>query len=146
MASNEFNRKVYELVHRIPRGRVMTYGQVAAVLGVPRAARAVGWALHRVDEDEAVPCQRVVNRFGGLATGYGWGGQLSHKLDLEADEVEVRPDFTVDLEKYQWQPEPDELPELQLPSVYQRDFDQKLPAAEGQLSRRKSLTSRAKRL
>lgn len=107
---SEFNQKVYEIVRRIPVGKVMTYGQIAALIGVPRAARAVGYALHWVDESQKIPCQRVVNRFGGLAAGYGWGGQQAHKADLLVEGFEVKDDFTVDLAKYQWFPGEGELP------------------------------------
>ena len=100
---------------------------------MPRAAQAVGWTLHWVQSD-AVPCQRVVNRFGGLATGFGWGGQAAHKALLLIDGVEVRDDFTIDLEKYQWWPEAYELPNLEFSIYYQRELDQKLPVARVQLS------------
>ncbi|PJF43030.1 MAG: cysteine methyltransferase [Candidatus Thermofonsia Clade 1 bacterium] len=61
-----FNERVYSLVRRIPRGKVLTYGRVAALLGVPRGARAVGWALHGAPSD--VPWQRVVNAKGRIST------------------------------------------------------------------------------
>lgn len=131
---SEFNDKVYEIVRRIPYGRVMTYGQIAALLGIPRAARAVGWALHAVPSGAKVPCQRVVNRNGGLAGGYGWGGQAAHKADLLPEGVEIRDDFTVDLKKYQWFPAEGDLPGLELtPAV--RDFiDQRLSSGNERLS------------
>ncbi len=131
---SEFNDKVHEIVRRIPRGRVMTYGQIAALLGVPRGARAVGWALHWVVEDKEVPCQRVVNRFGGLAAGYGWGGQVAHRADLVAEEVEVREDFTVDLARYQWWPQEHELPDLQLSVYKQVELNEMLPFSRERLS------------
>jgi methylated-DNA-protein-cysteine methyltransferase-like protein len=131
---SEFNDKVYEIVRQIPYGRVMTYGQIAALMGIPRAARAVGWALHAVAPEAQVPCQRVVNRYGGLASGYGWGGQLAHRLELAAEAVEISDDFIVDLSKYQWWPEENVLPELQL-SPYKRDeLDRNLPVNEERLS------------
>ncbi len=114
----------------------MTYGQIAALLGVPRAARAVGWALHWVSEGADIPCQRVVNRFGGLAAGYGWGGQLAHRTDLAAEQVEISPEFTVDLEKYQWWPTESELPELRLSPYKRAELDEKLPNSEETITRR----------
>ncbi len=131
---SEFNNKVYEIVRQIPYGRVMTYGQIAAILGIPRAARAVGWALHAVSSEAQVPCQRVVNRFGGLAAGYGWGGQLTHRLELVAEAVEINDDFTVDLKKYQWWPAESELPELALSPHKRVELDQKLPESDERLS------------
>ncbi len=63
-----FNERVFALVRRIPRGKVLTYGRVAALLGVPRGARAVGWALHSAPTDGDVPWQRVVNGQGRIST------------------------------------------------------------------------------
>jgi len=93
---------VYEILRRVPQGRVVTYGQLALLAGYPRAARQVGWIAHAGARD--LPWQRVVNRFGGLASGYR-GGRKGHKLDLEDDGVRVRDDLTVDLARYQWWPD-----------------------------------------
>ena len=64
-----FFQRVYTVVRAIPRGRVATYGQVAALVGVPRGARAVGWALRAMDNGLArrVPWHRVVNAAGGIS-------------------------------------------------------------------------------
>jgi methylated-DNA-protein-cysteine methyltransferase-like protein len=105
---SSFRERVWACVRAVPCGKVVTYGQVAAMLGVPRAARAVGSVLHHTPAHANVPCQRVVNRFGGLAPTYGWGGMEQHKRELEADGVQVRPDYTVDLRVFQWHPEPGE--------------------------------------
>jgi alkylated DNA nucleotide flippase Atl1 len=69
------------------------------------AARAVGTVMHNTPARAEVPCQRVVNRWGRLAPTYGWGGFEEHKRELEAEGVEVRPDYTVDLQVYQWWPD-----------------------------------------
>ncbi len=86
---------------QVPRGKVVTYGQLALLAGQPRGARQVGWIAHT--GGGGLPWQRVVNRFGGLASGYR-GGRVGHKADLQADGVRVRRDFTVDLTRYQWWP------------------------------------------
>ncbi len=99
--SNFFNR-VYEAVKTIPEGKVATYGQIAAVCGAPRAARAVGWALHVNPDDSAIPCFRVVNRNGGLSRAFAFGGVDEHKARLIADGVEVGDDYRVDLSKYRY--------------------------------------------
>jgi len=65
MPSARYER-IYDVVRRIPRGRVATYGMVAMVAGYPRAARFAGLAMHHCD-DPSVPCHRVVNASGGLA-------------------------------------------------------------------------------
>lgn len=66
---NNFNQKVYEIVRLIPRGKVMTYRQVALLAGSARASRAVGYALHQTNEEDALPWQRVVFKDGRLAFG-----------------------------------------------------------------------------
>lgn len=103
---DNFREKVWAFVRSVPEGRVVTYGQIAALLGFPFAARAVGSVLHHTPASANVPCQRVVNRWGRLAPVYGWGGIEQHRRELEAEGVEVRPDFTVSLQQYQWWPEP----------------------------------------
>ena len=115
----DFKSAVYQIVKSIPKGKVMTYGQIAALLGHPRAAQYVGWTLHWSDQGE-VPYQRVVNRLGELAAGYTTGGRPAHKRDLEDEGIEVRQDLTIDLEKYLWHPNPEQIPiiEEESPSAY----------------------------
>ena len=105
MAENPspFAAAVYAVVAGIPRGRVMTYGQIAALTGHPRAARQVGQTAHWGPFD--LPWQRVVNKSGGLAGGYTTGGREAHKHDLEADGVAVSSDYTVDVDNLIWWPE-----------------------------------------
>ena len=92
--------KIWAVVRRIPAGRVCTYGQIARLLGNPRLSRAVGYALHDAPED--VPCQRVVNRFGGLSEAFTPFGRESHRMLLEMEGVTFRPDGTVDMEEHMW--------------------------------------------
>lgn len=96
---------VYEIVKKIPKGKVATYGQIARLTNSPRAARAVGYALHFNPSPQQIPCYRVVNRFGQLAKAFAFGGIETHKQLLEADGVEVGDDFCVNLEKYLWIPQ-----------------------------------------
>ena len=98
---NDFKDDVIKLVARIPRGRVMTYGQIAALCGHPRAARVVGGIAHFGPPD--LPWQRVVKQSGDLASGY-YGGRAGHKKDLEAEGIEVSNDFTIEINKYLWWP------------------------------------------
>ena len=97
--SNLFE-EIYKEVKAIPKGRVATYGQIAALAGNYRAARAVGWALHVNPDPENIPCHRVVNRFGGLSSAFAFGGELEHMRRLIADGVEVSDELIVDLDKY----------------------------------------------
>lgn len=103
-----FTDKVYAVVSQIPKGRVMTYGQIAALIGHPLASRQVGGTAHFGDPD--LPWQRVVNKKGGLASGYP-GGRLAHKYHLEAEGVEVigeDDEYFVDVEKLIWWPDASE--------------------------------------
>ena len=97
----KFRDLVNEVVRQIPSGRVMTYGQIAAICGNARAARIVGGIAHFGDPE--LPWQRVVNKRGGLAAGYP-GGQKGHKVHLEAEGVKVSDDFRVDVELLLWHP------------------------------------------
>src|ERR1700690_3340236 len=97
----DFRQRVEALVAQIPRGRVMTYGQLAAFCGNARAARIVGGIAHFGNPD--LPWQRVVNKSGGLASGYP-GGRSGHKQVLEAEGVSVSDDYKVDIELLLWQP------------------------------------------
>ncbi len=97
-----FYNLVYDSVIKIPRGKVATYGQVASMCGSPRAARAVGYALHFNPMPGVIPCHRVVNRFGRLADSFAFGGISRQKELLEEEGVDVSGDFYVDLKKFQW--------------------------------------------
>lgn len=97
-----FYERIYEAVQQIPRGRVSTYGQIALLAGNPRAARAVGWALHRNPMPGVIPCHRVVNREGRLAPAFAFGGEGEQRRLLEAEGVEFDDDGLVDLAQYGW--------------------------------------------
>lgn len=99
----EFKNRVYELVAKIPKGRVMTYGQIAAICGAAWAAWEVGQIAHTGPEN--LPWQRVVNKHGGLAGGWPGGGKAAHKAQLEADGVKVSDDFNVDIASLLWNPD-----------------------------------------
>ena len=94
--------KIYEVVKKIPYGKVATYGQIAMLAGNPRWARVVGYALHVNPDPDVIKCYRVVNRFGGLAPAFAFGGEEEQARLLRAEGIEVRKDFTVDLDKYLW--------------------------------------------
>ena len=96
-----FFERVYEYVGRVPRGRVVTYGQVAAAIGAPRCARQVGWALHANPAPGVIPCHRVVDRTGRLAPAFAFGGAGAQQALLEAEGVAVR-EGRVDLSLYLW--------------------------------------------
>jgi len=93
--------KVYAFLKLIPKGKVVTYGQIAAYIGKPGASRAVGNILHVNPDPIGQPCFKVVNREGRLAENFGGGGKDVQRARLTADGVEV-VDYRVDLEKYRW--------------------------------------------
>ena len=95
-----FFERVYEAVKQIPKGKVATYGQIACAAGSPRAARQVGYALHVNPQPGIIPCHRVVNRFGGFAPAFAFGGVGVQAALLKDEGVLVDEAFTVDLEKY----------------------------------------------
>lgn len=98
----EFTQRVYELVAQIPQGRVMTYGQVAAVCGAAWAAWEVGQIAHTGPTD--LPWHRVVNKQGGLAAGWPGGGRAAHADRLIAEGIEVSDDYKIDVSRLLWSP------------------------------------------
>lgn len=101
---SSFRERVEDIVRRIPRGRVMTYGQIAALAGSPIAARIVGGIAHFGDPE--LPWQRVVNKKGGLASGYP-GGRAGHAAALEAEGIKVSDDYYVNVQELLWWPDRD---------------------------------------
>ena len=101
MDNASFKLRVYELVSQIPYGRVMTYGDIASLCGSPNAARIVGGIAHY--GDTALPWHRVVNRFGGLASGY-YGGREKHQTDLEQEGVTICDFRIVNFKEVRWLP------------------------------------------
>ena len=98
-------RRIYAVVRRIPRGRVATYGQVAALAGFPRQPRLAGYALHALREEQAVPWHRVLDAQGRLSLmRSGSGAGLTQRLRLEQEGVRFTPAGRVDLDVYRWTP------------------------------------------
>ncbi len=100
----KYRERVYAIVREIPKGRVMTYGQLAIILGEGYTARTVGFVMHGADTDK-VPWQRVINSQGKCSTG-----KLTVPVDLqqtllEAEGIEFNAAGKCDLGRYQWFPE-----------------------------------------
>ena len=93
-------KRIYEAVKRIPKGKVATYAQIAAMAGNERMARAVGNALHKNPEPGIIPCHRVVDSKGNLAGAFAFGGEKVQEELLKREGVIVL-DGRVDLQKYQ---------------------------------------------
>lgn len=97
-------RRIYAVVAEIPRGRVATYGQVAALAGFPRGARQVGYALHRLPSDHDLPWHRVINAQGKVSPRSTPGWEGLQRCLLEEEGVGFDGDGRVDLESYRWDP------------------------------------------
>ena len=97
VAVNPFFKQVYEVVEQIPYGRVISYGEIARLLGRPRAAREVGWAMRNCPEE--LPWQRVV-----MADGTITGGAFAdtRREMLESEGVDFLPDGRVDMKISRW--------------------------------------------
>ncbi len=95
---------VYTVVRRIPKGRIATYGQVAALAGMPRAARQVGYALSALESDTRVPWQRVVNARGEVSERTVGSGDVVQRALLEDEGVAFDGSGRISLARYQWKP------------------------------------------
>ncbi|MCQ2417633.1 MAG: MGMT family protein [Oscillospiraceae bacterium] len=107
--ANKF-QLIYQIVRKIPCGKVATYGQIAALTGNPRWARTVGYALHanpypwgsHFPKELQIPCHRVVNRFGKTAAAFAFGGMDMQRKMLLAEGVSFTAEDCVDLKKHLW--------------------------------------------
>lgn len=100
-SKSSFNNKVWGITQKIPKGKVATYGQIARILGSPRKAREVGWAMH-ANKSSDVPCHRVVDRNGRVAPNFAFDGADEQRRRLEAEGVSFSDSMHVDLEKCLW--------------------------------------------
>lgn len=92
---------IYDVVKRIPKGKVATYGQIASLAGNKRWSRVVGYALHVNPDPEHIPCHRVVNRLGEVSKAFAFGGE-NQQVRLLKEEGVGFVDGRVDLKMYQW--------------------------------------------
>lgn len=116
---SNFYEAVYRVVRQIPRGRVMTYGRIAAILGCPRAARAVGYAMRASGVRNDVPWHRVINSRGGISARGEVERPILQRMLLESEGIRFGASDTCDLARYRWEPpDPDEylfLPDFDWP-------------------------------
>lgn len=96
--------KFYAVARRIPRGRVATYGQIAALAGVPNGARQVGYALHALRDGSRVPWHRVLNAKGEISLRPGSGHDRVQRALLEREGVAFDEQGRVDFERARWKP------------------------------------------
>src|SRR5438105_4893700 len=102
VASNGLYRRIYDVVSRIPRGRVATYGQVARLAGIPGQARLVGYALHALPAGTSIPWQRVVNAQGSISLPAGDDTRQRRLLEREGIRFDKRG--RIPLDSFKWQP------------------------------------------
>lgn len=99
---NNFFELVYEVVKQIPKGRVTSYGAIAAVLGAKLSARMVGWAMHGASSK--VPAHRVVNRNGMLSGKHHFSPPSKMQKLLEKEGIKVKNDTIIDFKTHFWDP------------------------------------------
>lgn len=92
--------KIYEFVKNIPKGKVATYGQIAAHLGNKHLARAVGNILHQNPDPKHIPCYRVVNACGKLSSAFAFGGEAAQRALLEAEGITFKRNGCVELSEF----------------------------------------------
>lgn len=102
MKNNKFFNRVYKIVSQIPEGKVATYGQIAAILGNPRAARVVGEAMRRIPDYLDIPSHRVISKDGAMAPGYAFGGEDKQQEMLEKEGVIFKRNGCVEMQKCLW--------------------------------------------
>lgn len=94
---SEFSSKVYQVVKKIPKGKVVTYSQVAKLIGAPKSTRAVGQVLKKNPTPIIIPCHRVISATGGIG---GYAGGLPKKIELLKKEGIKVKNGKIDLKKY----------------------------------------------
>jgi methylated-DNA-protein-cysteine methyltransferase-like protein len=104
-AGPQASDEIYDAIRQIPKGKVATYGQIAALAGLPGHARMVGWAMHAHPEGVEMPWYRVVNAKGMSSLGEGSEGAALQRSLLEAEGVEFNEDGRIDLKRFRWRPE-----------------------------------------
>ncbi len=101
--SSEFYEKIYTILRKVPKGKVVTYGQLARLAGSPRAARAVGTCMRNNPDAPRTPCHRVVASNGSMH-GYSGGDGIPTKIKMLREEGVQFKGGRVDLKISQWQP------------------------------------------
>ncbi len=96
--------RIYTAVRRIPRGKVATYGQIAAVAGLPGHARQVGYALHALPEGNRVPWHRVINAKGEVSRRAEPHYERVQRAMLEQEKVVFNERGQISLARFQWRP------------------------------------------
>jgi methylated-DNA-protein-cysteine methyltransferase-like protein len=124
---SKFKKAVYKVVRLIPSGKVVSYGQVALYVGVPRGARQVGWILNKSKESDMIPWWRVVNNKGRISIkGFRCSAEEQRQL-LVQEGLKIRKDFTFDIEEYRFRPDEKFIDKLELDPFYLHKILSKIP-------------------
>lgn len=129
---SKFKEGVVKVVKSVPYGMVVSYGQVALYIGLPRAARQVGWTLNRLEDNSStspgqVPWWRVINNGGRISIKGSKYTPIDQKRLLVEEGVVVDEDFLIDIEKYRFIPSDADLEGLELDPVYLEMISNKVP-------------------
>jgi len=101
---SEFSVKVIQSIRKVPKGKVATYGQIAALAGKPHAARGVSWILHSCSDSHKLPWHRILNSKGKISFPWTSRSFVRQKKLLVSEGVEFVDHESIDLELSQWQP------------------------------------------
>lgn len=104
MEGKDFFQKVYEVVKKIPYGKITTYGAIAKKIGAPKSARMVGYALNASFGNEEIPAHRVVNRKGVLTGKHHFQGTNLMQQLLESEGIKIKDNVVQNFEQYFWEP------------------------------------------
>lgn len=100
---NSFGQRLKDVIKKVPKGKVATYGQIAALAGNPRAARQVVRILHSSSEKDKLPWHRIVNRQGRISLKRGYGYEIQREL-LRQEGIKFDENDTIDFDRYLWSP------------------------------------------
>ena len=95
-------QQVYEVVEQIPVGKIATYGQIATILGNPRNARMVGFAMRAAPSQMKLPCHRVVNKKGALSPSYVFGDKTVQRVMLEMEGITFNNENCINVKEHLW--------------------------------------------
>jgi len=124
---SKFKEGVVKVVRLIPKGRVVSYGQIALYVGLPRGARQVGWILSGLGNTTNVPWWRVVNNQGRISIKGSSYTAVEQKELLQKEGVKIKDNFTFEIEKYRFIPSVSFIKKLELDPMYLEAIFHKIP-------------------
>lgn len=124
---SKFKEGVIKIVSLVPKGKIVSYGQVALYIGMPRAGRQVGWILNKLEEGTEIPWWRVVNKKGYLSIKGSRYTANDQKDLLIKEGIEIEDDFSFDIERYRFVPDENFIKKLELDPIYLEMIADKIP-------------------